>query len=492
MEENNNSPPLPRGWVWTTLGVIGNVAAGGTPSTNDPENFDGDVPWITPSDLSGFDGKFISRGRRNLSEKGLNSSSATLLPAGTVLFSSRAPIGYVAIAANPVSTNQGFKNLTCYEGVLEDYAFYYLKGSKKLAEIYGSGTTFKEVSASRFARIPIPLCPLPEQRRIVSRVEELFSCLDAGAESLLKVKTLLKRYRQAVLKYAFEGKLTEEWRKTHKNQTEPAQKLLEQTKQHRKKKADYKELQSVDGAELPKLPEDWVWTSIGQIYDIVGGGTPSTSVDKYWNGNIPWITSADIHGLKDIRPRKNVTKCGIENSATNMVPEGSLIVATRVGLGKIALTKTSMCFSQDCQALVGDRSSIFPEYSAYYLSKAVQVFKYRHRGTTIGGVPKKQLSELPFPLPSFDEQVKIVEEIEHHFSITDGVEKVVEQDLEQADRLRRSIFKTAFEGKLVPQDPSDEHADSLLARIREQKAEHENRVSSIVDQERKGLMHYVK
>ncbi len=113
IEQNDYSPPLPKGWVWTRLEEIGNVAAGGTPSTNDPNNFDGDIPWITPADLSDFKGKFIEHGKRNLSQKGLNSSSAVLLPAGTVLFSSRAPIGYVAIAANPVSTNQGFKNLSC-------------------------------------------------------------------------------------------------------------------------------------------------------------------------------------------------------------------------------------------------------------------------------------------------------------------------------------------------------------------------------------------
>jgi type I restriction enzyme S subunit len=489
-EESESLPQLPIGWVWTKIQHISETASGGTPSRSKKEYFGGRIPWLKSGELNN---QIIDSSEESITQRGFENSSARIVHKGTLLIALYgATVGKLGILGIDTAINQAICAISPYEGISIKFLFWYLSQHRNELLNIRKGGAQPNISQDVVKHIPIPLAPFPEQCRIISRVEELFSFLDAGVESLQKVKKLLKRYRQAVLKYAFEGKLTEEWRKTHKDQTEPAQKLLEHIKQQRKKKADYRELQSVDGTELPKLPEEWLWTSIGQIYDIVGGGTPSTSVDKYWTGSIPWITSADIYGLKDIRPRKNITKCGIENSATNMVPEGSLIVATRVGLGKIALTKMSLCFSQDCQALVGDRSSIFPEYSVYYLSKAVQVFKYRHRGTTIGGVPKKQLSELPFPLPSFDEQTKIVEEIEHHFSITDEVEKAVEQDLEQADRLRQSILKTAFEGKLVPQDPSDEHADSLLARIKEQKAKHENRVSNIVDQKRKGLMHYVE
>src|SRR3990172_2744961 len=152
------------------------------------------------------------------------------------------------------------------------------------------------------------------------------------------------------------------------------------------------------------FPKGWVWTRVGQLYNIVGGGTPSTEIAGYWKGGIPWITSADIHGLKDIRPRKQISKDAIENSATNLVPKNSLIVVTRVGLGKIALTKVPICFSQDSQALINSSFLLYPDYSLYYLSKAVQVFKYTHRGTTIAGVTKKQLAELEFPLPPLPEQ----------------------------------------------------------------------------------------
>ncbi len=197
-----------------------------------------------------------------------------------------------------------------------------------------------------------------------------------------------------------------------------------------------------------KLPKNWVRARVGQLYNIVGGGTPSTNITKYWAGRIPWITSADIYGLKDIKSRKQITNAAVENSATNLVPAGSIIVVTRVGLGKVALTKTSMCFSQDSQALVGN-DMLFPDYSLYYLSQAVQIFRYEHRGTTIGGVTKKQLSELPYPLPPLAEQQRIVAKIEELFSQLDAGIEALKKVRAELKRYRQAVLKYAFEGKLT-------------------------------------------
>ena len=231
--------------------------------------------------------------------------------------------------------------------------------------------------------------------------------------------------------------------------------------------------------KLSELPENWVCTTVGGIYDIVSGGTPSTKVSEYWNGDIPWITSADIHNLKDIRPRRCINLKAIQNSATNLVPDGSLIVVTRVGLGKIALTKIPICFSQDSQALIGDQSLISPDYSLYYLSQAVQIFKYRHRGTTIAGVTKKQLSELVFPLSPLPEQHRIVTKIEELFTQLDAGVGALTNTKAQLKRYRQSVLKSACEGRLVPTeaelaraDGRDyEPADVLLARIQKERRE---------------------
>jgi type I restriction enzyme S subunit len=469
-EENKNLPQLPKGWVWTRMQDICETTSGGTPSRKNKSFFGGEIPWLKSGEL---DSQFINSAEESITKDGLMNSSAKVIPKGALLIALYgATVGKLGILGIDAAINQAICAISPYEGIYPKFLFWYLSQYRNELLNVRKGGAQPNISQEIVRNILIPLAPFPEQRRIVAKIEEFFTNLDAGVESLKKVKAQLKRYRQAVLKYAFEGKLTEEWRKTHKDEVEPASVLLKRIKEEQKKNAQgkYKEFPPIDPSDLPQLPDIWVWTTVGQLYDIVGGGTPSTGVAEYWNGDIAWITSADIHGLKDVRPRKYVTKNGIDNSATNLVPEGSLIVVTRVGLGKVALTKTPMCFSQDSQALVGNSSLLYPEYSLYYLSKAVQIFKYKHRGTTIAGVTKKQLGELPFPLSPLSEQRKIVEEFERRFSVADEVEKVVEQRLRQAERLRQSVLKSAFEGRLVHQDPSDEPANKLLERIKEERA----------------------
>ena len=108
---------LPKSWAWVEIGEVADIVGGGTPPTNNPANFDGEVPWITPADLSGYKEKHIRAGARNITQRGYDKSGAKWVPQGSVLFSSRAPIGYVAIAANAVTTNQGFKSFVPLQGV---------------------------------------------------------------------------------------------------------------------------------------------------------------------------------------------------------------------------------------------------------------------------------------------------------------------------------------------------------------------------------------
>lgn len=320
------------------------------------------------------------------------------------------------------------------------------------------------------------VAPPNEQKHIVAEIEKQFSRLDKSVAALKKIKANLKRYKASVLKAAVEGRLTEEWRKEHPD-VEPASELLKRILTERRMKWEeaelgkmkakgkepkddqwkkkYEEPETPDISALTDIPATWTWTRVGDVYNIVGGGTPSTKIPEYWNGNIPWITSADIRGITDIKPKKLVTKKGIENSATNLVPENSIIVVTRVGLGKVALARVPLCFSQDSQGLVNSSSFISPGFAVFYLLKAVQIFKYQHRGTTIAGVTKKQLAELPFALPPLLEQHQIDEEIERRFSLTEEIEADVESNFKRAERLRQSILKKAFSGKLVLQDAAD-------------------------------------
>ena len=188
-----------REWGNSTIGEIAEVFGGGTPSTKDLGNFGGDVPWITPKDLSGSPGRYVSRGARNLSKKGLDSSAARLLPAGTVLLSTRAPIGYVAIAASPVTTNQGFRNLVLKDGFLPDFYYYWLTNNVPELERHASGSTFKEISGTAVKQIDIPVPPFSEQRAIA----HVLGALDDKIELNRRMNETLEAIARALFKSWF-------------------------------------------------------------------------------------------------------------------------------------------------------------------------------------------------------------------------------------------------------------------------------------------------
>ena len=162
-------------WKTCTIADIGTVVGGATPSTKKPENYEnGTIPWITPKDLAGFSGRFISRGERNITEIGLNSCSTQLMPKNSVLFSSRAPIGYVAVANNEVCTNQGFKSVVPNNNTDYLFLYYLLKYNKDKIENMGSGTTFKEVSGNTMRGIKVTIPEnIEDQRKIASVLSSL-------------------------------------------------------------------------------------------------------------------------------------------------------------------------------------------------------------------------------------------------------------------------------------------------------------------------------
>ncbi|HLF32904.1 MAG TPA: restriction endonuclease subunit S [Cyclobacteriaceae bacterium] len=197
------------------------------------------------------------------------------------------------------------------------------------------------------------------------------------------------------------------------------------------------------------IPKHWQIVKLRDICKkIVGGGTPSTANKEYWEGDIPWISSADIYGLREIIPRRKISKEAIENSATNLLPKGGIIVVTRVGLGKLAIAPYEICFSQDSQGLVLNEKIISQSYALIYLSKAVHKFKSQSRGTTISGVTKKQLEELIIPLPPLPEQLAIVSKIEELLSDLENGKQQLQTTQQQLKIYRQSLLKWAFEGKL--------------------------------------------
>ena len=481
---------IPASWEWTISREIAEIIGGGTPRTDDPSNFEGgDIPWITPADLSGYREKFISHGARNITKKGLDNSGARVMPEGAVLFSSRAPIGYVAIASNPVSTNQGFKSFVLCPAIGSDFAYYYFLRARQLAVDLSSGTTFREISGAKAALIPFPVAPLREQARIVAEIEKQFTRLDAAVGALKRVQANLKRYRAAVLKAAVEGLLvpTEaELARREGRSYEPASELLKrivaerrarwETRNNRAKKMRLlnEEPLAPEQTNLSGLPEGWSWTSLDALLREPLRNGHSAKESGSSDGVPTFTLSAVTYGDFSAANIK-ITTANAEKVEDLWVQPDDIFVE-RSNTPELVGT---------CRRYVGPpRPAIFPDLlirvrlvtSAVpaYIELALQAERtqrfFREKAQGISGTMPKidqgVVEKVAVPLPPIAEQTRIVVEAERRFSIVDELHAEVENDLKRAERLRQAILKSAFEGKLVPQDPSDEPASVLLERIR--------------------------
>jgi type I restriction enzyme, S subunit len=406
---------LPPNWTWVKLGDIGDVVGGGTPSTSIEEYFDGDIFWITPADLTGFKNKCISKGRRNITEAGLKNSSARLIPKGSVLFSSRAPIGYVVIASNELCTNQGFKSVIPNKKVDSEFVYYFLKSAKQLAEKNASGTTFKEISAKNFANLPFPLPPLPEQKKIVEKIEELFSGLDNGVASLKKAKAQIRLYRQSVLASAFNGKLID-------NQEYDA-KLIK----------DVFEL--IDGDRGPNYPKRQDYRETGHCLFL---STKNVRPTGFLFNEVVFI---------DEKKHKELRK--------GTLSKGDIILTTRGTVGNVAYYDDSVKYdvvriNSGMLILRMKEKNYIPKFVIYYVQSPqfnLQI-KQKITGTAQPQLPANILKGFSIPIPSIAQQTQIVEEIEKRFSEADNLEKAIDESLTKSETLRQSILKQAFSGKL--------------------------------------------
>jgi type I restriction-modification system DNA methylase subunit/restriction endonuclease S subunit len=171
---------------------------------------------------------------------------------------------------------------------------------------------------------------------------------------------------------------------------------------------------------------DWEWVELESLCnDILSGGTPSTKVEAYWKGSIPWITSADIQGIYEINVRKFITEEAVENSTTKIIPANNIIVATRVGLGKLCLNKFDVCISQDCQGLI-IKENVIPEFMLFALYNRVQSFKQESQGSTVQGVTKDHLKAIKIPLPPIEKQQEIVDFLNVQFETLTNIRRLKE------------------------------------------------------------------
>lgn len=471
---------LPDGWMWTRLeDACIELIGGGTPSREIPEYFGGNILWLTPTEVPKNKISILKDSKEKITESGLKNSSARIIPKDSVLLTSRASIGYVAIAGIDVTTNQGFASFVCSDAIYNFFLAYWLWANKQILESNATGTTFKEISKSKLREIHIPLPPLPEQRRIVTKLEELFTRLDAGVSELKKTQAQLKRYHQSVLKAACEGKLvpTEaELAKAEGREYEVADVLLVRILKERREKwngkGKYKEPAAQDIGGLSELPEGWSWASADQLTTIITDGEHITP-ERSESGVLLLSARNVLDGklsLKDVDyvPHHVYMKL----SQRLKIEPGDVLLSCSGSVGRSCVAPEGLTFSLVRSVAVLKPVIKAGNYLSYCLRSHIlqsQIIEKKTQ-TAQANIFQGKIKSLKFPLPPLAEQRRIVAEVERRLSIADGVEKTVTQSLAQAERLRQSILKKAFEGRLVAQDASDEPAGVLLERIKAEKA----------------------
>jgi len=470
---------LPQGWVYTTLGDIGEI----NPKLLDEcLRRDIDVTFLPMRCLEELTGRLDLSLTRKLSEV---KKGYTPFKNGDVLFAKITPCmenGKVAVV-HGLTNGIGFGSTEFHvirlpESFPREFMFYSLVREElrrdARANMTGSAGQLR-VSANYLRQMPIALPPLPEQHRIVAKIEELSTRLDAGVHALKTIKTQLKRYRQAVLKHAFEGKLTAEWREAHKDELEPASVLLELIKQERRGTAagKYRELPPLDTSDLRQLPEGWVWARVGDVSEAIQYGYTASSTSEPVGPKILRITDIQDNSVE----WEAVPYCRIvaEKKRKYLLQDGDLVFArTGATVGKSFLIRDSIPEAVFASYLIRIVSS--PLINQAFVHSFFQSHDYwvqihaQKLGIGQPNVNSRTLSRIRLPLCPTLEQHRIVEEIERRFSVADHIEKNVDHGLKQSERLRQSILKRAFEGRLVPQDPNDEPAEILLERIKQERA----------------------
>lgn len=385
-------PPfdIPEKWKWAQLKNVGKIVGGGTPKTNIAENWEnGQILWFTPSDLGKVRGLYAETSARKITLTGLQSSAATMMPKDTVLFSSRAPIGHIALAPADCCTNQGCKSFVANSSyILPLWAYWVLANRKDDIISRASGTTFKEISLKGMSETWIPVPPIQEQHRIISKIQKLLRFVDSAEMAFRDLQLLSGVLHRRVLHLAIQGRLVPQL------ESELSVGQIGEVLQ-----------------DVPfKIPDKWKWVQLKSVGKVVGGGTPKTNIAEYWyDGSILWFTPVDLGKVKGIHAEdseRKITKLGLENSSATLIPANTVLYSSRAPIGYIALAKSECCTNQGCKSFVPNEAYITPIWAYWALRARTPDVISRSSGTTFKEISGRKMSETWIPLPSIREQKK--------------------------------------------------------------------------------------
>ena len=484
--ESNSIPfQIPENWQWVRLGNVGQIRGGGTPKTNYPDYFvEKGIPWLTPADLYKLKEKFITRGKRDISEIGLKKSSAQLMPAGTVIFSSRAPIGYVAIALNELTTNQGFKSCIPFVMEMNEYIYYFLKFAGKEIDRNASGTTFKEVSGKIVSHILLPLPPLKEQKRIVAKVDQLMSLCDqlearqqkkheqrillnnAALDKLLTAPTpeefaqhwqricdnfdllydapeTVGQLRQAILQLAVQGKLVEQ-----DPGDEPAAVLLEKIHVEKERLVKEKKIKKikifppVEEKKIPfTIPKEWMFV---RFYNVATIATNLVKPMHYLD--LPHIAPDNIEKQTGkLYPYRTIREDKV-NSGKHLFHSGQILYSKiRPNLAKATIINFEGLCSADMYPI---NSHIYSKYLLKYLLSPTFIKMAVKKDTRVA-IPKinqAELNKILIPVPPLEEQKRIVAKVDQLMALCDELEAGLVQAQTDGGKLMEAVVHHVLAG----------------------------------------------
>jgi len=417
---------LPEGWVQATLGELGDWSSGGTPSRSKPEYFDGDIPFVKTGDL---DDTWLSSVPENISDSGLQNSSAKLFPEGTLLIAMYgATIGKTARLSIEAATNQACAALLGNDANKDalDYVWAYLRSQLENLRAAGKGGAQPNISQTLLKSYPIPVAPLPEQQRIVRKLDSLTARTSTARTHLNAIKKLVERYRQSIIDATF---------------------------------APF---------ELTVPLIDLVDSDTGIPYGIVQTG-------DHQEDGVPTVRAGDIKGFRLLEEGlKRVRSDVAEQYGRTKLKGGEVLIAIRGSVGETCVVPGTMAGNNISRevALIPVSEDTNASFIMYFLrsAQAAQYIKANIKGVAQTGINLRDLKRLQCPDLDKHYQAETVRLIESAFAKIDRLASEAEKALKLTDRLDERILAKAFAGELVPQDPNDDPASVLLDRIREARA----------------------
>ncbi|WP_313527147.1 restriction endonuclease subunit S [Shinella sp.] len=471
---------LPESWTWVALRDVGSWTSGGTPKSTEPGYYNGPISWFRITDLN--EGR-LRRSEKSLTIRGLQASSAKLIEAPFLMFAMYgASIGKMAISEIDASTNQAIACCSPSEAANIDFLFLALQRSKKSIVALGQGGAQPNISQRILLDCRIPLPPLSEQRRIVERIESLFAEIAEGEAALEDARKGLETFCRALLKAAATGELTRDWRENNQPK-ETGHDLLARIKAERDatpKSGRGKRAAAsapLDTSDLSELPEGWAWARISDVGVVQLGRQRSPqhhqgeNMHRYLRVANVFEDRIELGDVKEMNFTPPELKTFELRRNDILLNEGQ----TPDLLGRPAMWRSDergMCF-QNTLLRFRATEPMEPEFCFLVFRHYLHAKRFKQESqitTNIAHLSSGRFSVIEFPVPPIDEQREIVRRALTALDSTVDTKLVFEQQKADATRLRQAILKSAFEGTLVPQEPTDEPASSFLSRLKAQES----------------------